>query len=166
MKKDLVVSLILLVGSIALYVSLSLMEDPAAASFPRVVIVIMGCLGLALCIQSIIAKQRHERAVLQSEHVAGAEKESKYLDSAKRFPFGKLIVCFIMIVVYFVVMERLGFYVSAFLFFIVLTFILGRKDLTLHKGALQIGIAFIFTAILFVLFNKLLVVQTPKGLFF
>ena len=63
-------------------------------------------------------------------------------------------------------MERLGFYVSAFLFFIILTFILGRKDLTLHKGALQIGIAFIFTAILFVLFNKLLVVQTPKGLLF
>jgi hypothetical protein len=43
---------------------------------------------------------------------------------------------------------------------------LGRKDLTLRKGALQIGIAFIFTAILFVLFNKILEVQTPKGLLF
>jgi hypothetical protein len=30
----------------------------------------------------------------------------------------------------------------------------------------RIGIAFIFTAILYVLFNKLLVVQTPKGLLF
>ena len=166
MKKDLIVSLILLAGSIALYASLSLMEDPAAASFPRVVIVIMGCLGLALCVQSMIAKQRRQRAVLQSEHVADVGKEPKDLDAAKRFPFGKLVVCFILIVIYFVVMERLGFYVSAFLFFIILTFILGRKDLTLHKGALQIGIAFIFTAILFVLFNKLLVVQTPKGLLF
>jgi hypothetical protein len=63
-------------------------------------------------------------------------------------------------------MEKLGFYVSAFLFFIVLTFILGRKNLTLQKGAVQVGIAFIFTAVLFLLFNKLLVVQTPKGLLF
>jgi len=68
--------------------------------------------------------------------------------------------------VYFVVMEKLGFYVSAFLFFIILTFVLGRKDLTLRQGAVQIGIAFIFTAVLFLLFNKLLVVQTPKGLLF
>jgi Tripartite tricarboxylate transporter TctB family len=166
LKKDLVVSLILLVGSIALYASLSLMEDPAAASFPRVVIVIMGFLGLALCIQAVIAKQRHERAVLQSDHVAGSGDKQKDSAAANMFPFGTLIVCFVMIVIYFVVMEKLGFYVSAFLFFIIITFILGRKDLTLRKGAMQIGIAFIFTAILFVLFNKLLVVQTPKGLFF
>jgi hypothetical protein len=126
----------------------------------------MGCLGLALCVQSMLARQRRERAVLQSEPVADAGKEPKYLDPVKRFPFGKLIVCFIMIVIYFAVMERLGFYVSAFLFFISLAFILGRKDLNLRKGALQIGIAFIFTAILFVLFNKILEVQTPKGLLF
>ena len=166
MKKDLIVSSILLVGSIALYASLSLMEDPAAASFPRVVIVIMGCLGLALTIQAIIAKQRHDRAVLQSNYVADSTKAPKDLDTATRFPFGSLVICFVMIVVYFVVMEKLGFYVSAFLFFIIVTFILGRKDFTLHKCAVQIGIALIFTAILFVLFNKLLVVQTPKGLLF
>ena len=166
MKKDLIVSLILLAGSMALYASLSLMEEPAAASFPRVVIVIMGCLGLALSIQAILAKQRRERAIRQSNHVADSEKEPKEFDTAKRLPFGSLVVCFILIVVYFVVMEKLGFYVSAFLFFIILTFILGRKDLTLHKGVVQIGIAFIFTAVLFVLFNKILVVQTPKGLLF
>jgi hypothetical protein len=166
LKKDLVVSLILLVGSIALYASLTLMEDLAAATFPRVVIVIMGCLGLALSVQALIAKQRHERAVLQSDRVAEPEGEQKNSAAASKFPLGTLVVCFILIVIYFVVMEKLGFYVSAFTFYIVITFILGRKDLTLRKGAMQIGIAFIFTAILFVLFNKLLVVQTPKGFFF
>ena len=166
MKKDLIVSLILLAGSIALYASLSLMEEPAAASFPRVVIVLMGCLGLVLIIQTVIARQRHERPVLQNNHVADSGKVPTDSGTAKRFPFGTLVVCFVLIMVYFVVMEKLGFYVSAFLFFIILTFVLGRKDLTLHKGAVRIGIAFIFTAILYVLFNKLLVVQTPKGLLF
>jgi hypothetical protein len=166
LKKDLIVALILLAGSIALYASLSLMEDPAAASFPRVVIVIMGCLGVALAVQAVMAKQRHERAVLQSNHVTESGNESKNSGTAKQFSLGTLVVCFALIAVYFVVMEKLGFYVSAFLFFIVTTFILGRKDLTLQKGAVQIGIALIFTAVLFLLFNKLLVVQTPKGILF
>ena len=166
MKKDLIVSLILLAGSIALYASLSLMEEPAAASFPRVVIILMGCLGLVLIIQTTIAKQRRERQVLKSNHLAKSGKALKDSGRPKRFPFGTLVICFVLIVVYFVVMEKLGFYVSAFLFFIIVTFVLGRKDLTLHTGAVRIGIAFIFTAILFVLFNKLLVVQTPKGLLF
>jgi lysylphosphatidylglycerol synthetase-like protein (DUF2156 family) len=166
LKKDLIVSLILLAGSIALYASLSLMEEPAAASFPRVVIVLMGCLGLVLIIQTVLARKGHARPVLQSNHVEDSGKTPKDSGTAKRFPFRTLVVCFALIVVYFVVMEKLGFYLSAFLFFIILTFVLGRKDLTLHKGAVRIGIAFIFTAILFVLFNKLLVVQTPKGLLF
>jgi hypothetical protein len=131
LKKDLIVSLILLAGSIALYASLSLMEEPAAASFPRVVIVLMGCLGLVMIIQTAIARQRHERPVLQNNHVADSGKVPTDLGTAKRFPFGTLVLCFVLIMVYFVVMEKLGFYVSAFLFFIILTFVLGRKDLTL-----------------------------------
>jgi len=69
-------------------------------------------------------------------------------------------------VIYFVVMEGLGFYVSAFLFFVIITFVLGKADLNLKKGAMRIGIALLFTSVLFVLFNKILVVQTPRGLWF
>ena len=166
MKKDLIISLILLAISMALYASLTLMEEPAAASFPRVVILIMGFLGLVLLIQTIIIKQRGQRPVLQSDRIAYGEKPKKSWDVEIGFPWATLIGCFFLIMVYFSVMEELGFYVSAFLFFIIVTFVLGRKDLTLRKGVMRIGIACIFTAILFVLFNKLLVVQTPKGLFF
>lgn len=166
MKKDFIISLILLVGSSALYASLSLMEEPAAASFPRVVIIIMGFLGLMVLIQTVIIKQRSERPVLQSDRVANQEKVPKDSGVVKKFPFGTVVGCFLLVVVYLVVMEKLGFYLSAFLFFVAATFILGRKDLTLQKSVLRIGIAFIFTAVLFVLFNKLLVVQTPKGLLF
>ena len=166
MKRGLIISLILLAVSIALYASLTLLEEPAAASFPRVVILIMGFLGLVLLIQTIIIKQKGERPVLQSDRVAYGEKTKKRSDVDEGFPWATLIGCFFLIVVYFSVMEKLGFYVSAFLFFIIVTFVLGRKDLTLRKAVMRIGIAFIFTAILFVLFNKLLLVQTPKGLFF
>jgi hypothetical protein len=166
LKKDLVISLILLAGSGALYASLSLMDEPAAASFPRVVIIIMGCLGLMLLVQTSIIRQRKERQILQSDRIALKEKSKDNSDVAGGFPLATLIGCFVLIVIYFFVMEDLGFYVSAFLFFIMTTFIFGRKELSLRKGVIRIGIAFIFTAILFVLFNKLLVVQTPKGLLF
>ena len=166
MKKDLIIALVLLAGSMALYASLSLMEEPAAASFPRVVIIIMGCLGLMLLVQTIVLRQRKERQVLQGDRIALKEKTKDNTNVAGKFPLATLIGCFVLIVIYFFVMEDLGFYVSAFLFFIIATFIFGRKDLSLRKGVIRIGVAFIFTAILFVLFNKLLVVQTPKGLFF
>jgi hypothetical protein len=69
-----------------------------------------------------------------------------------------------MIIVYFIFMETLGFYLSAFLFFIAVTFILGSADLTARKAVLRVAVGFVFTGILFLLFKVLLAVQTPKGL--
>ena len=162
MKRDWITALVVLAGTVALFLSLSLMEDPRAATFPRVVIIIMGILGLALFVQSLLTGQRALRPSLQSDRV----EEKANPAAKKRFPFGTLLLCFVIIVIYFVVMEGLGFYVSAFLFFVIITFVLGKADLNLKKGAMRIGIALLFTSVLFVLFNKILVVQTPRGLWF
>lgn len=165
MRKELITSLVVLAGTISLYCSLSLMEDPRAATFPRVVIVIMGVLSVALLLQSVFVRQKKSRPVLQRTSVE-YKGEKNRAPVKNKFPLAQVFVCFILIIIYFAVMEWLGFYVSAFLFFVVTTFVLGGKGLTLRKGGLKVGVAFIFTAILFVLFNKLLFVQTPKGMFF
>ena len=162
MRKELIISLVLLAGTISLYLSLSLMEDPRAATFPKVIILIMGVLSMTLLLQSVITGPKKKKPGLQSDHVS-TEKASA---SKISFPYGPLVGCFILIVFYFAVMEWLGFYVSAFLFFVAITFLLGRNDFSVRKGGMRVGIALIFTTILFVLFNKLLAVQTPKGLFF
>ena len=165
MRKELITSLVVLAVTIGLYCSLSLMEDPRAATFPRVVIVIMGVLSVALLFQSVFVRQKKNRPVLQGTSVE--DKGEKTRAAVKnKFPLAQVFICFILIIIYFAVMEWLGFYVSAFLFFVAVTFVLGGKGLTLRKGGLKVGVAFIFTAVLFVLFNKLLVVQTPKGMFF
>ena len=163
MRRELIISLVLLAGTIGLYCSLSLMEDPRAATFPRVIIVIMGILSVALLLQSLILRQKREAPPLENTSVREKNEDEA---SGNRFPFGRVFICFFLIVIYFAVMEWLGFYFSAFLFFVAATFVLGRKELTLRIGGVRVGIAFIFTAVLFVLFNKLLVVQTPKGIFF
>jgi hypothetical protein len=165
LRKELIISLVVLAGTIGLYCSLALMEDPRAATFPRVVIVVMGVLSVALLLQNAIVRQKMNRPVLQNTSV---KNKSEKNDAAanRHFPLARVFLCFILIIIYFAVMEGLGFYFSAFLFFVASTFVLGRKELTLRKGGVRVGIAFIFTAVLFVLFNKLLVVQTPKGMFF
>lgn len=144
MKKDLIVSLVLLAGVISLFFSLGAMEDPRAANFPKVIIIIMGVLSALLLLQTLILKQP------KSFQGAG-------------FPFGRFLICFFMIIVYFIFMETLGFYVSAFLFFVAVTCILGSADLTARTAVMRVIVGFVFTGILFLLFNALLAVQTPKG---
>jgi hypothetical protein len=120
---------------------------------------------VALLLQSVFVRQKKSRPVLQRTSVEDNGEKNR-APVKNKFPLAQVFVCFILIIIYFAVMEWLGFYVSAFLFFVVTTFVLGGKGLTLRKGGLKVGVAFIFTAILFVLFNKLLFVQTPKGMFF
>ena len=144
MKKDMIVSLVLLVGIISLYLSLGSMDDPRAANFPKVIIIIMGVLSTLLLLQSLILKQP------KSSQGAG-------------FPFGRFLICFFMIIIYFIFMETLGFYLSAFLFFVLVTCILGSSDLTARTAVMRVIVGVVFTGILFLLFNVLLAVQTPKG---
>ncbi|MBN1103642.1 MAG: tripartite tricarboxylate transporter TctB family protein [Deltaproteobacteria bacterium] len=148
MIKDLVVSLVVLVGTVIVYVSLQWMEEPRSVIFPRVILTIMAILTVLFILQTLLLKKK-----------SGSGK-------GKPYPFGRAFLCFALIVVYFMVMEGLGFYFSSFLLFVAVTFILGRSDLTLRKGAIRVGVSIVFMAVLFVLFNKLLLVQTPKGLLF
>ncbi len=161
MIKELIISLVILAGSIILYSTLGWLEDPRAATFPRIIILIMAALALVLLIQSILMKGKHGKIGLQQQTSVPAKTGS----AGGRFPFGTVATCFLLIIAYFAVMQWLGFYFSAFLFFSVSTIVLGRKDLTLRKAAFRVMSAFIFMAILYILFKVILVVQTPKGLF-
>ena len=70
MRKELIISLVLLAGTISLYLSLSLMEDPRAATFPKVIILIMGGLSMTLLLQSVITGPKKEKPGLQSDRVS------------------------------------------------------------------------------------------------
>ncbi len=147
MKKDVIVALVCLIGSIALYFSLGTISEETARTFPRVVIVISIILSALLLIQGIVLK----RGVVKA---------------GKRFPWGRFFLLLAIIIVYFIVMQPLGFYVSAFLFFVAVGLIVGRVDLTTSKATARVLQSALFTAILFLLFNVLLKVQTPRGMLF
>lgn len=161
MNRDTIVALVVLAGTAALFVALSGMHQEAVI-FIRVVVWAMGALGLLLLVQSLLFQRRSgARRVMQ-----GSDATEKVSESKKPAVAWKpVILIFIGILVYFWVMERLGFYVSAFLYFVTMVFLLDWKGLTPKTGFVRVVSAFLFVAVIFVLFNKILLVQTPRGIF-
>jgi len=147
MGKDTLVGAVCLVGSGVLYCTLGLIEDERAAIFPGVLIIAMAVLSALLLAQGLILKR-------------------KTAAPGRAYPWGRFFLLFGLIVVYFALMESLGFYVSAFLFFLAVAFILGRAELTKRRAGFRILGSAIFVTVLYVLFNLILVVQTPRGLLF
>ena len=147
-NKDVIVSFVCLAGALFLFYSLNWIDDERAQAFPRVVIIIIGVLSLLLLVQTLALKRLQQAA------------------SENPFPWARFLIMFGMIVVYFAIMERIGFYLSAFLFFVAVTFLFGGPLKGAAKVATRLALPVVFTGVLYLLFNVLLKVQTPKGFLF
>jgi hypothetical protein len=160
-NRDTIVALFVLAGTAALYVSLSTMQAEAVI-FIRVVVFAIGALALLLLGQSLFLKRRIEgRGTAQSSTVD--KKDSS--DKKTEFAWKPVSFIFVAVIMYFTVMEKVGFYVSAFMYFVLIVFVLDWKGLTAKTGLIRVGSAFVFILIIYILFNKILLVQTPKGFF-
>jgi hypothetical protein len=150
-NRESIIAIVCLALTIILYSTLGTIEDERAEIFPRIVILIMIGLSALLLLQSLIPKKSLEKEEAQ-------EGES--------YPLGRFILLFAMIVIYFAFMETLGFYLSAFIFYIAVCFILGRAELTPMKGLKWVVSSGVFVGVLFILFSIVLEVQTPRGIFY
>ena len=148
MRKDSIVGIVCLIGTLLLYSTLGSIEDPRATVFPRTVIIFMGIFSFLLIVQNLLLK-----------------KEKKMGDT-ERYPWIRFLALFVIIVVYLAVSEMLGFFVSAFLLFVTVTCVFSETKLTVKKAGFKILGAVIFTGAIFLLFSVILVVQTPRGLLF
>jgi hypothetical protein len=146
MRKDAIVGLACLLGSVLIYSTLGHIDEPRAVTFPKTIIIIMIILSALLLLQGLLVKSAEEKG--------------------PSYPWLRFLILFGLIVVYFAVSESLGFYTSAFLFFIAVTYILGKNDLTMKKAGLRALSSAIFTGVLFMLFSVMLEVQTPRGVLF
>jgi len=145
--KDAVIGLVCLAGSAILYSTLGLIEEQRATFFPRTVIIIMGILAALLTIQGLILKK------------AAPAKGAGY-------PWARFFSLLAIILAYLGISEYVGFYLSAFLFFLAVILILGWQKLNPRKSLMTVVSSAVFTAILFILFKVILEVQTPRGIFY
>ena len=150
-KSDLVVSTLILMSAILVYSSMKA-RDPLTAIFPAATLIIMGSLSsllLILSLASMMAKRKPGEV------------------SPVHFPFSRIIVTGLLIIGYLSVLNILGFYFTAFVFYLVFASIVALERETIfgrfHNKILT-SVLFIF--ILYMLFKILLKVQTPTGLAF
>lgn len=150
MKRELSISAGMIALTLISFYLMYQIEIPEAQTFPKVVLSIMMLLGVFLGIQAIINKKPEE-----------ASKGDK-----KPYPIKKVAIALCCMIVYFAVMETVGFYLSGFIFFFVVTLVLQEEKIT-PKGAAFRGITCLaFMGVLFILFNNILAVQAPRGIFY
>ncbi|MBA7590643.1 hypothetical protein ES708_32770 [subsurface metagenome] len=137
-----------LVVALIMYLSLRGI-DPAAALFPTILLVIMGAFSLAVFIPALWPKS----------HVVKEKGEA--------FPFPKVGLFFICMVAYVVAVKTVGFYLSSFLFILIVpALMVGRERLTLISGLKNLAVAVGVTGILYLLFDTFFHVMTPAGIAF
>lgn len=151
MKKELSISAVMVLLSLGAFMVMYQIEDPNAITFPRVVITIMLILGVLLGLQGWITAK-----------TAAAKKD----EAVQPYPFKSILIALAGILIYFAIMEAVGFYFSGFLFFLILTLVLQEEKVTLKKALVRAGAGAAFMGVLFVLFNMILAVQTPRGILF
>ncbi|UCD72112.1 MAG: tripartite tricarboxylate transporter TctB family protein, partial [Syntrophobacterales bacterium] len=150
-RSDAIVGGVILLYAIVVYSSMKA-KDPLTPIFPAATLIIMGSLSLLLLILSLASMM--------------ARKEPREV-SPVHFPFSRIIFSGLLIIGYLSALNILGFYFTAFVFYLVFASIvaLDREAIfsRLHNKVLT-SVLFVF--ILYMLFKMLLKVQTPTGLAF
>jgi len=132
-----------------MYLSLGDVSEPKAAIFPTILLAIMVALSLAILVPALWRKQ------------------PKAKEKGEAFPFSKVALFFVCMVTYIIAVKTLGFYLSSFLFLLIVPILIAKeKRMTITSGARSLGIAVGFTGILYLLFNTFFHVMTPTGIGF
>lgn len=132
-----------------MYLSLRDVSEPKAAIFPTILLAIMVALSLAILVPALWRKR------------------PKAKERGEAFPFSKVALFFVCMVTYIIAVKTLGFYLSSFLFLLIVPILIAKeKRVTITSGARNLGIAFGFTGILYLFFNMFFHVMTPTGIGF
>jgi len=149
-RYDLIVAILVISGSLAIYKFALKVKDPLSAIFPSATLIIMAGLASLLLVQVLVSM------------VSNKKLDATGID----IPISKVVLLFLYTVVYFYSLNRIGFYLSSFLFYAVFPFLFRRsKDTLLKDLSVKIVVSCIFMGILYFLFNLILKVQTPAGAF-
>jgi putative tricarboxylic transport membrane protein len=129
-------------------------EDVAAGGsiFPKVLMMLL--LGLTLL--KLASDLLHPKAKVVTKE---EDKEAKANRPRFWFILGSIVV-------YVLAVDRIGFYVSSFIFFFGLTVAVQYEKRTPRGLAVRLAVVTCFMVFLYVLFTKILLAQLPKGILF
>ena len=144
------ISIGLMVLSALVFIFLMRDYEGSAILFPRMMVILMLCLAAVKAVAEIC---KMKKPVLDVDDYAG-----------EPYPWLRIIFVLASMVVYIWVLEDLGFYTTAFLFFFGVTLAIQNFKRTPKVIAVRLAYCFGFILFLYLLFSVLLKVQLPKGI--
>lgn len=149
LKKELVSALVMSVLIVLFAVQLEDMADEAKL-FPQLLLVCMGIFNIG---QYVLAWIRHRSGI---DHAL----------SLQGYPLKRVLILFILTLVYLGILEYAGFYLASILFFFIGTLIAQPMPLTGRNVGIRALGCLLFVGALYLLFTVLLKVQIPEGVAF
>ena len=143
---NLLLGMIVLIGSVLLYVH-TRSFDTEPRMFPQVLLIALVLMSAWLIVQNILAPS-----------VGFTKKVFQQL------PALNMLLVIVFTILYIVLVESLGFYLSTFLFMTGMPIFLQARR-TGKFCVKCVGISVAYTAVMFIVFYRLLMVSTPVGLF-
>lgn len=122
---------------------------PPAHIYPKTIIAIVAFLGLALLIQAIF----FPKAVAQTRPFAGIK-------------YKRVLLTIVSSIIYYFALKSIGFYVSSFFFIIILTWLLGEREVGAKVFARLGALSIIVMTLIYLAFKVFLKVPTPTGILF
>ena len=144
--------------------------DPEVYLFPRIAAGLMLLLALAQWAGVVIRFVKNkQQEVKRKQHPAESASTPRGL--ARGHAWKAFLPGIIVGISYVLIMERLGFYASSLLTFVIITSIYGKHSALdmkapVYKVGYNIIVGLIFMVFLYALFWRLLNVRTPTGLLF
>ncbi|MFZ5943579.1 MAG: tripartite tricarboxylate transporter TctB family protein [Bacillota bacterium] len=122
---------------------------PPAHIYPKTIIAITAFLGFALLIQSIF----FPKSLIQGKPFEGIN-------------YPRVLTTIVATIIYFFVLKTIGFYVTSFFFIIILTWILGEREIGLKIFAKLGLLSLVVMGLVYASFKVFLNVPTPTGILF
>lgn len=147
-KVNIISSILILVMSFIFWNDAAGIRPPAHI-YPKTIIAITGFLGFALLIQAIF----FPKSVAQTKPFAGLK-------------YKRVLLTIISTILYYFALKTIGFYVSSFFFIIILTWLLGEREIGLKVFTKLGTLSIVVMALIYLAFKVFLKVPTPTGILF
>ncbi len=148
-KADVGAAIVVLLSAVVIYSALHV-RDHLSALFPVATLLAMGVLSVILLVQGVISLRKKE----------GAEKAA-----TPAYPFPRILLALVLIVIYLYLLNYLGFYLSSFVFYLIfISILMLSSKLLFERIHIRVVVSVLFVVILYLLFNVLLKVSAPTGL--
>ena len=156
MKRELLIGLLMLLISGALYWGIMQIDGDEARLMPSFMAGLLALLSVIHVVEMYVKRSMRSQIEEKKEHTSETDRKV----------YISLFITFLSMVLFIYLLDKLGFYTTCYLYMILFPPVLVRSERSLKATLKRAATSAMFIGALYVLFNQYMVMQTPKGVLF